>query len=148
MEILVTRAPSSDRATLGTLFVDGKQECVTLEDVVRVDDPATPQNEGAKVWGATAIPAGRYRVIINMSPRLKKPMMRLLNVPNFTGILIHSGNTDINTLGCILVGQQIVGRDYIRGGTHALPALQAKVQAALDRGEEVWITLKDSERQA
>ena len=142
MKIELHRRKLTAKATLGDLFVDGVFECHTLEDVVRLNDPTTPQNEGAKVWGATAIPAGVYKVIINLSQRFKRLMMRLLNVPDFTGILIHGGNTAEDTHGCILVGQELAG-ETIKAGTStpAVKALQAKVQAALDRGEEVTIAI-------
>ena len=139
MELTLNRKPSSDHATLGSLLVDGMLECITLEDVVR---DLGPDGKG-KVQDATAIPAGRYRVIINMSPRLGRPMMRLLDVPFFDGILIHSGNDDADTHGCILVGQVIDGPDHIHGGSLALPTLKQKVQTALDDKQEVWITIID-----
>jgi len=143
MELELHRTNLGAKATLGTLMVNGKAECITLEDVVRLDDPNTSKDEGAKVYGETAIPAGRYRVIINMSPRLQRMMMRLLGVPGFDGILIHSGNDDVDTKGCILVGLTIDGPDHIHGGSIELPILQAKVQKALDAGEEVWITVSN-----
>lgn len=141
MELALRRVKLDTHSTMGRLFVNGVFECVTLEDVVRIDNPLTPQDEGAKVMHQTAIPAGRYKVIINTSPRFKKRLMRLLDVPGFTGILIHSGNTAEDSSGCILVGQQVMGPNYIRGGSVGLPILQAKVQAALDAGEEVWIEI-------
>ena len=140
MNLTLHREPSAENATLGELFVNGTYECKTLEDVVR---DLGPNGEG-KVPGATAIPAGRYQVIINMSPRLKRMMMRLLEVPHFDGVLIHSGNTDADTAGCILVGQVVDGPDRIHGGSLALPILQRKIQDALDAGEQVWIEVFDA----
>ncbi len=138
MELRLQRNPSTARATTGTLTVDGQFECYTLEDVVR---ELGPKGEG-KVQDQTAIPPGTYQVIINLSPRLGRPMMRLLEVPFFDGILIHGGNTDADTKGCILVGGKLAG-DTIAPGTStaALAALKAKVQAALDRKEPVRITI-------
>ena len=126
-------------ATLGYLDVDDASECFTLEDVVR---------EGPKVPSATAIPAGEYQVVIRMSPRFGKPYPRLLDVPGFDGILIHSGNTDADTAGCILVGQVVDGPDRIHGGSLALPILQRKIQDALDRKESVSIVITDDFRAA
>ncbi len=139
MELTVHRTKLGSKATEGTLEVDGTYECVTLEDVVR---DLGPDGFG-KVQDDTAIPAGRYKVIINMSPRLGRMMMRLVDVPYFTGILIHSGNTHVDTHGCLLVGSHVDNDDLIHGGSHSLPILQEKVQTALDAGDEVWITLCD-----
>lgn len=89
--------------TIGELFIDGMFFCDTLEDTVRED--------GIKIYGETAIPAGTYKGIINHSNRFKKDMPLLLNVPNFEGIRIHAGNTSEDTHGCILVGiNDVTGR--------------------------------------
>lgn len=98
MILQLTRRPS-DNYTEGCLFIDGVYFCDTIEDQVRPD--------GVKVPGNTAIPAGTYDVILSMSPRLKKITPRLLDVPGFDGVLIHSGNTSADSAGCILVGQHV-----------------------------------------
>lgn len=98
MELLLKRNYLGDEYTIGKLYVDGIYLCDTLEDKVR-DLSIEP-----KVYGQTAIPYGDYKVIVNMSPRFKKMLPRLLNVPHFEGVLIHSGNTKEDTDGCILVG--------------------------------------------
>ena len=73
--------------TIGCLWIEGTRFCDTLEDRVR------DLKQEPKVPGATAIPAGRYEVIVNRSPRFGRDLPRLLDVPGFEGILIHRGNT-------------------------------------------------------
>jgi hypothetical protein len=82
--------------TIGKLYIDGHYFCDTLEDTVRPD--------GKKIARKTAIPAGDYKVIKSYSPRFKKILPEILNVPNFTGVRIHAGNTAKDTDGCILLG--------------------------------------------
>lgn len=96
MELTLKRDILADGYTLGVLSVDGKPYCYTVEDMVR---------EGVKIPGKTAIPYGRYKVIVNMSNRFKKLMPLLIDVPGFEGVRIHSGNTADDTEGCIIVGK-------------------------------------------
>lgn len=97
MKLKLDRIYKAPTYTIGKLYIDGKLFCDTLEDVVRPD--------GVKVYGETAIPAGTYKVILNMSNRFKRIMPLLLNVPMFEGIRIHEGNSSADSSGCILVGK-------------------------------------------
>lgn len=100
MNIIVKRICKGPDYTIGRLSIDGKYFCDTLEDTVR---PA-----GVKIPGKTAIPAGKYKIKLTESLRFGKLMPRLENVPGFTGVLIHPGNTSEDTEGCILVGKNRV----------------------------------------
>ena len=104
LELKVVRKVFSEQCTIGEFYIDNNFHCYTLEDIVRPD--------GVKVFGETAIPKGRYEVLVNLSARFKKEMPLLLNVPGFEGIRIHSGNTAADTHGCILVGKN-KGEDRI-----------------------------------
>lgn len=139
MEITVNRCHFEKDCTIGELFVDDKFECYTLEDPVR--ELPWRQVEMWKIPGQTAIPEGRYQLVINRSNRFKKLLPLLLNVPGFAGIRIHAGNTAADTEGCILVGQHRA-EDSVRNSKIAMEALQPKIQDALDSGESVWIDIK------
>lgn len=136
MQLRVNRYKQCEKSTLGRLFVDGGIECYTLEDVVRPD--------GEKVDGATAIPAGTYNVIIDASTRFKRDMPHVLDVPGFTGVRIHSGNTDADTEGCILLGMKVSNDDFISGSKDAFNAFYPKLKAALDAGETVELTIHEA----
>lgn len=100
MRMLLKRIYNGSTYTIGKLYCNGEYFCDTLEDVVRP--------KGEKVYGKTAIPEGKYKVIITMSNRFKKMLPLILDVPNFAGVRIHSGNTEVDTEGCILVGENKV----------------------------------------
>lgn len=93
LKLKIKREPHTDY-TVGKLYVNDIFECFTLEDVIR----------DVKIYGETAIPYGKYKVTINQSPRFKRALPHILNVPNFQGIRIHTGNKTADTEGCILVG--------------------------------------------
>lgn len=137
MRLELHRTYVTDHATLGKLYVDGVFECFTLEDVVRDFGP----NGAGKVFGETAIPAGTYKVILNLSRRFGRFMPRLLNVPFFDGILIHKGNTDADTHGCILVGDAIEN-DVIEAGT-STPAFNHLYPQLQDAPGEISIVITD-----
>ena len=144
MELRLQREASTDQATLGALFLDDERFCWTLEDPVRADpDPATPANE-AKIPGRTAIPAGRYEVVLTVSPRFKRELPLLVGVPGYSGVRIHAGNRAEDTEGCILPGYER-GRDFVGRSREAEAALIYRLAAARTRGEAVHITVRDHE---
>lgn len=135
MELKVERKWPKDTYTVGRLYVDGKLFCNTLEDRVR------DLNTEKKIYGETAIPAGRYRVIFNWSPKFGRNLPRLLNVPHFEGILIHPGNTAADSAGCILVGKNsAVGR--LSESRDTSDRLNVLIEDAQRRGEDIFITVE------
>lgn len=134
MELKVLRDICGETCTEGILYVDGEQQCFTLEDVVRPG--------GEKIFGDTAIPAGRYRVIVTPSNRFKRDLPLLVDVPKFEGIRIHSGNTTKDTEGCILVGRKRIP-GAVQESRLAFDPLFAKIQDAIAAAEEVWIEIKE-----
>lgn len=137
MKLLLQRIEYGRTWTGGELYVDGILECVTLEDKVR-----EITNLADKVPHETAIPAGTYKIAVNMSSRFKRYLPILLNVPYFTGIRIHPGNSDGDTEGCILVGE--FRRGGILGNSRtAFNALWEKIIAAWDDMEPITIEIVD-----
>ena len=94
----------------------------------------------AKVKGRTAIPTGRYKVVLTYSPRFKRILPLLDSVPHFTGVRIHRGNTAKDTEGCILVGyNREVGKVLDSAATEQ--RLMAVLQNAVNKGEQIYITI-------
>lgn len=99
MEIKVIRKTFSEESTIGDLLINGTFFCYTLEDKDR-----RLETGGTKVFGVTAIPRGKYTVILSFSNRFQKYLPEILNVPGFAGIRIHTGNKASDSEGCILLG--------------------------------------------
>ena len=143
MEIYVKRTAKRPEYTIGRLFINTKKGyplCNTLEPTWR--DYA---NGAYKVKGKSAIPEGRYAVVISWSPKMQQWLPILLGGPDFNrkwqGIRIHAGNTASDTEGCILVGKNLeVGK--VLESRKWLNALKHKIVAAKERGEAVFLTVK------
>lgn len=130
MEIEVKRETSGPVCTFGKLYTDGAYCCETLEDVVRP----------IKIPGETAIPSGRYGVIVNYSQRFGKELPLLLKVEGFSGVRIHPGNSAADTEGCVLVGTER-GDNTVLHSRDAFNELFTEIQAAIASGEEIWMTI-------
>ena len=100
MKLKLIRKYKCPSYTIGHLYINNKYFCDTLEDKVRQLDSIED-----KIKHKTAIPEGKYKVVVTMSPRFKRLLPLLLNVPFFEGIRIHRGNDENDTSGCIIVGE-------------------------------------------
>lgn len=136
MELKLNRIFLGSSATIGELYVDGEHIADTLEDRVRP--------EGEKVYGKTAIPEGTYEMVLSYSPRFKKILPEILNVPNFTGIRIHSLNKAEESEGCIGVGEWN-GKDtnWISNSRIAFNELMSLLQKAANNKEKITITINN-----
>lgn len=135
MQLTLHRKYKKPTHTIGTLSVDGAYFCDTLENPVR------DLTKEKKIKGNTAIPAGRYRVVLNWSPRFGRVLPLLLNVPHFEGIRIHSGNKVIDTDGCILVGRNTIPGMLTDSKTTKDKLMQILISAN-NRKEEIWINIE------
>ena len=108
MKLKLVRETKTEVSTIGRLFVNEKFFCYTLED----KDRGLKQTDSLlfintkKIFGVTAIPSGNYELIVNLSPKFKRMLPRILNIKGFDGVLMHRGNTANDSLGCIILGYQ------------------------------------------
>lgn len=150
MEINVTRAPSVKGATIGRLSIDGLFLCYTLEDEVReptslLGYPYGPnaKTEWVKSWkiqNVTAIPRGRYKIVLHNSPHFGCVLPMLVDVPGYEYVLIHWGNASKDTDGCILVGLTTEA-NLIYKSRAAFALVFPKIEAALAAKEDVFLSI-------
>lgn len=137
MKITLNRILLGTVATIGEMSVDDEYICDTLEDRVRPT--------GEKVYGETAIPAGTYTVVLSYSPRFKKILPEIKNVPNFTGIRIHTGNDAGDTEGCILVGTWDGKKEnWISNSKKTFDKLFTILENANKNKEKITITINNN----
>lgn len=146
MELLLKRIARKPTYTIGKLYVNNVYTCDVLEDYDRI------YYGGSKVAGKTAIPCGRYEVVQNVfSNRFGNRAFyknlcggyvpRLLNVPQFEGVLIHCGNSSSDTEGCILVGLNKVVGKVIDSQKTFTKLMKDYLLPAKRKGEKVYITI-------
>lgn len=133
---------------IGGLYIDGVWYCYTLEDKDRQrqsDKTIIPWSSTLKIPKETAIPCGRYQVVINKSDRFKRLMPQILGVPDFTGIRIHDGGLvaePIDTEGCPIIGLEYRARDHVLlKSPEAFKDFFPKLEAGLKEGD-VWIEVR------
>jgi hypothetical protein len=143
MKLTLKRRFRGEAYTIGSLYIDGVCFCDTLEDKDRGlrQDMSLLEISKIKVMHKTAIPTGEYKVIVNMSPSKKRLLPRLLGVPGFDGILIHRGNTEDDSSGCILVGQNKIKGMVINSTPYELKLVEI-LTAAQNRNEEITIGIE------
>jgi len=141
-QMKLQRLTDSGQETMGRLEVNGSRFCNTLEDTYR----------DIKIPGDTRIPAGKYKVIPRFYGKFfeayKKRWnhrfgLELENVPNYTHVLIHTGNNHLHTAGCILVGSAGT-KDSLTGSRGAYSRLYDEISPAVEVGD-CWIEVCDEE---
>ena len=153
MKLEVLRFNSDKDSTSGALFsvVEGVKTflCYTLEDEYR----------DTKVYSETRIPAGIYNIEFRNEGGFNNKyskrfsdihvgMLHITNVPGFEYILIHCGNTDEHTAGCLVVGDSQENNSLVKDGfigksSQAYKRIYPKIAKALQAGEEVKIEYID-----
>lgn len=145
MEILVERKYKKKDYTIGKMYINGEYFCDTLEDTDRGLTQVMTLSEikEVKEYGRTAIPTGRYSMTYTYSPRFKKHLPLLLQVPCFEGVRIHSGNTHKDTEGCILLGEnKAVGK--VLNSRKTMDEFLRILKPAIEKCEVIWITIKNN----
>lgn len=128
--MILTRDVKAPTFTIGKLEV-GKYLYHTCEDAIR----------DVKIPGKTAIPAGEYKVVITFSNRFQKHLPLLLDVPNFQGVRIHSGNTEHDTEGCILVGTGRMKAGIVNS-RFAMTSLMKQLEAEMALGNKLSVEIR------
>ena len=153
MILTLRRRYKGEKYTIGSLYVDGKYVCDTIEDKDRGLSSDMPSNKinRIKVPGETAIPYGKYKIDMNtVSTRFRSRtwakkyngiVPRLIGVPCFGGVLIHVGNTEKESLGCPLVGENKVRGQVINSTVNFYKLMDNYLIPARQRGEEIWIEI-------
>ena len=143
MELNVKRIARKDGYTIGRLFINNEYFCDTLEDTDRGLSSTMQVNEilAKKVKAQTAIPTGKYNVILTFSPRFKRVLPLLLNVKGYEGIRIHAGNTaEKDTEGCLLVGEN-KAKGQVINSRATLEKLMSVLLECEKRKEKISITI-------
>jgi hypothetical protein len=129
MILKLKRESFGERATIGSLYSGDTFLCHTLEDVDR-----HLETGGVKVQNETCIPRGLYKVIIDHSEHFGRDLPHVLDVPQFAGIRIHPGNTDLDTDGCILLGESIINEDFISNSKLTFERFFDALKSDIDSG--------------
>ena len=141
MNLTLKRLNLTPNYTEGELYVNGVYFCKTLEDTNRdLNKNGQFDNNEKKVYGETCIPCGKYKVILSYSPKFKRELPEILEVPDFQGIRIHRGNKISDTLGCILCGEK-VKNGYLSNSTPYEIKLVELFKQAKSRNEESFLEI-------
>lgn len=143
MELQLKRIAKKPTYTIGRLSINGHYICDTLEPTDRGLNQSMTLDEikSVKIKGKTAIPAGRYKVIMSYSPKFKKNLPLLMNVPAFSRILIHSGNFSKDTQGCILCGENLFVGTVLYSSYYTQKVVQ-NINKAYSTNEPIYITIR------
>jgi hypothetical protein len=141
MELLLERKYIKPEYCIGRLYINGEFFCNTLEDTIRdLNKNGTFDCGEFKISGHTAIPYGTYEIQVTYSPKFKRELPLLLDVPSFTGIRIHRGNTNEDSSGCILVGEN-TKKGMVLNSTKYEQELTKLLKNTQSKKEKIIITI-------
>ena len=141
MELLLDRKYLKSNYTIGNLYINGKYYCNIIEDAVRdINKNGTFDCGELKISGHTAIPYGEYEVQVTYSSKFKRKLPLLLNVKHFEGIRIHRGNTQEDSSGCLIPGENSK-RGMVLNSTKYELELTNLIENANKKGEKVIIKI-------
>jgi len=128
MKLLLQRKVLTEKYTQGVLYVNGIFFCHTIEDKVRAK--AGMWKRIFKIKAQTAIPYGIYPVLVTWSPRFKRQLTGVFNVPDFLGIRIHNGTSELSSEGCIIVSHHVAGPGKLVNDKQAMNQLCILIEDA------------------
>jgi hypothetical protein len=139
MIITLERKVFNKTSTEGNILIDGKWFCHVIEDVVRAEPGKWKAS--CKVQNKTAIPYGTYPVLVTWSSRFKRQLTGIFNVPNFEGIRIHNGTTELSSAGCPIVSYKAI-KGAVVNLKSAMNDLCDMVEAAQQKGKVIINIIK------
>lgn len=141
MNLLIKRStPIGKPRTFGVLYIDDIKICNTLEDTVREKQGVSVLKW--KIAGKTAIPSGKYKITLENSPKFGPDTITLHNVEGFSYIRMHSGNTEKDTEGCILLGMDVSMSGLVNSRA-AVSIVKGRIAEALNKKQPVFVTIQN-----
>lgn len=153
MELIVDRKYKKQSYTISNLLINDKVFCQVIEDVDRglKDSMSNEQIKSLKKYGITAIPSGTYEITLDVFSAkfgsqsfyqevCKGKLPRLLNVKGFEGILIHCGNTEKDSAGCLIVGEN-KEKGKVLNSRDTFRKLYSLLQDSKNKGEKITIKI-------
>lgn len=140
MKLRLKRVYQGENYTIGKLYINNKYFCDTIEDKVRLLPGKCHGYQcqcEEKVYARTAIPSGSYTITMEYSPRFKRKLPYLHNVPHFTGILVHPGVDETSSAGCI-----IVGKNKVKGKVLESRVISDTLNTILSMEKNIIITIE------
>lgn len=141
MKLKLERIEFKETYTIGKLYIDDSYFCDTLEDKNRdINKNGKFDNGEKKIYGETCIPFGTYTIKMTYAPKFKRELPWLQDVPSFSGILIHAGNTARDSAGCILVGKYTAPGQIYQTREYESKLVE-RIKDAISKGESINITI-------
>lgn len=153
LDLLIDRRWKKEKYTIGRLFANGTFLCNTLEDTDRglTSTMSLQLIRMTKISGMTAIPRGTYKVVLSVSEKFKKKawskkygglVPEIVGVPGFTGVRIHPGNSDVDSEGCPLVGDNTVIGKLTNSVNRYYELMDKYLMPAWNAGETIELTIQ------